>query len=65
MKNAVFWDVTLCSSGNNKRFGGTIASIIRAAQIGDLGTALAVTNNRSRLLLTNATQINITEDGSS
>jgi hypothetical protein len=46
MKNAAFWDMTPCGSCKNRR----IASIIRVARIGELGTTLAVTSNRSMLL---------------
>jgi hypothetical protein len=49
MKNGVFWDITLCGSCKNRRFGRTfIASFIRVT-IGELGTTLAVTSNRRRL----------------
>jgi hypothetical protein len=44
IKNAVFWNVTLCGSYNNQSFGGTIAPIIRVTRIGELGTTLAVTS---------------------
>jgi hypothetical protein len=30
VKNTVFWDVTQCGFCKNQRFGGIIASIIRA-----------------------------------
>jgi hypothetical protein len=33
VKNAVFLDVTLCGSYNNRRFGGTIVSIISVKRI--------------------------------
>jgi hypothetical protein len=36
VKDAVFWDVTPYGSCNNRRFGGTIASIIRVPRIGVL-----------------------------
>jgi hypothetical protein len=49
MKNGVFWDVTLCGSCKNRRFGGTCASFIRVTRIGELGTTLAVTSNRRTL----------------
>jgi hypothetical protein len=48
MKNAIFWDATPCGFCNNvsvKR----IASIIRVTIIGELGTTLALTSNRSTL----------------
>jgi hypothetical protein len=50
MKNGVFYDVTLCGSCQNRRFGGTIASFIRVISIGEIGTTLAVTSNRHKLL---------------
>jgi hypothetical protein len=43
MKNGIFWDVTLCGSCKNRRFGGISASFIRVTRIGELGTTLAVT----------------------
>jgi hypothetical protein len=42
LKNAVFWDVTPCSSCKNRRFGKSIASIIRVERISELATTLAV-----------------------
>jgi hypothetical protein len=48
MKNGVFWDVTLCGSCKNRRFGELSASI-RVTRIGELGTTLAVTSNRRTL----------------
>jgi hypothetical protein len=49
MKNAVLWDVTLCGSCKNRVSEERIASIIRVPNIGELGTMLAVTSNRSTL----------------
>jgi hypothetical protein len=49
MKNAVFWDVTTCGSCKNRHLGGT-NSFQHNAKIGELGTTLAVTSNRSTLL---------------
>jgi hypothetical protein len=46
LKNGVFWDVMLCGSCKNRRFGGTYAPIIRVTRIGELGTTLAVTKCR-------------------
>jgi hypothetical protein len=48
-KNAVFLDVTPSASCNNRRFEERIASIINLTRIGELGTTLAVTSNRSML----------------
>jgi hypothetical protein len=44
MKNAVYWVVTPRGSCENRRFGGTIASIINVTRIGEIGTALVVKN---------------------
>jgi hypothetical protein len=49
MKNAVFWDVTLCDSCKTEVSEERIASIIRVTGIGELGTTLAVTSNRRTL----------------
>jgi hypothetical protein len=49
MKNDVFWDVTLCGSCKNRRFGELSATFIRVTGIGQLGTTLAVTSNRRTL----------------
>jgi hypothetical protein len=49
LKDGVFWDVTLCGSCKNRRFGGCSASFIGATRIGELGTTLAVTSNRRTL----------------
>jgi hypothetical protein len=46
MKNAAFWDMVLCGSCKNQRFGGTYCLLAR--RIGELGT-LAVTSNYSML----------------
>jgi hypothetical protein len=49
MKNGVFWDVTPCDSCRNRSFEERSASLIRVTRIGELGTALAVNNNRRTL----------------
>jgi hypothetical protein len=49
MKNAVFWDVTSCDSCKTEVSEESIASIIRVIRIGELGTTLAATSNRSTL----------------
>jgi hypothetical protein len=49
MKNAVFWNVTSCGSCRNDVSEEHIASIIRVRKMDELGTTLAVTNNRSTL----------------
>jgi hypothetical protein len=38
LKHAVFWDVTPSGSCKTRRFGGSIASIIRVTRIDGLGT---------------------------
>jgi hypothetical protein len=48
-RNAVFWDMTPCRSYKNQSFGKIIASIVRVRRIGELGTTLTVTSNRSTL----------------
>jgi hypothetical protein len=40
MKNGVFWDVTPCGSGKNRRSEEFSATIIRVARIGELGTLI-------------------------
>jgi hypothetical protein len=50
IKNGVFWDVTLCGSCENRRFGEPSASFIRVTRIGKLETTLAVTSNRNTLV---------------
>jgi hypothetical protein len=47
MKDAVFWDDTPCGSCKNEVSEERIASIIKSARIGEVGTMLAVTSNRS------------------
>jgi hypothetical protein len=47
MKNAVFWDDMPCDSCNNRASEESITSIIRVTKIGELGTPLAVTSNKS------------------
>jgi hypothetical protein len=49
VKNAVAWGVTSCDSCKNQCFGKRITSILRVTRIGELGTTLAVTSNRSTL----------------
>jgi hypothetical protein len=45
LKDTVFWYATPCGSYKNRRFGRTY----RLKRIGDLGTTVAVTSNRSTL----------------
>jgi hypothetical protein len=52
LTNAVFWDVTPRSSCKNRRFGGIYGHHYQGEQIGELGTTLAVTSNRSMLRMT-------------
>jgi hypothetical protein len=49
MKNAIFWDVMPCSSVSTDVSQEHSVSIIRLTRIGELGTTLAVTSNRSML----------------
>jgi hypothetical protein len=49
MKTAVFWDVTTCGSCKSHILEERIVPIIRVTRIGELGTTLAVTSNRSML----------------
>jgi hypothetical protein len=57
VKNAVLWDVTPCGSLRTNVSEESIASIISVARIGELGTTLAITNNRSTAVKTsNLTQ---------
>jgi hypothetical protein len=49
MKNGVFWDVMPCGSCKNRRFLELSASFIKVTRIGQLGTTLAITNNRLKL----------------
>jgi hypothetical protein len=44
MKNAIFWDVTLCGSLSTEVSEELSASIIRVTRIAELGT-LAITSN--------------------
>jgi hypothetical protein len=46
MKNDVFWDVMLCGSCKNRRFGGTSRRLHQGDKNFELGTTLAVTSNR-------------------
>jgi hypothetical protein len=75
MKNGVFWDVTPCGSCENRRFVGSIASIIKVTIIDELGT-LALTSSpiiftlmmkaihsSGTSVLTGATRRHIAEDG--
>jgi hypothetical protein len=41
MKNAVFWDVTLCSSCVNRRFGGTYCLHLQGRKISEQGTSVS------------------------
>jgi hypothetical protein len=69
LKNAVFWDVTQCALGRTDVSEERIFSIIRVTRIGELGTKLALTCNRSTRrssatsVLTRAKRRNIPEDG--
>jgi hypothetical protein len=49
MMNGVSWDVTPCGSCNNRHPEELSASFIRVTRIGELGTTLALTSNRSTL----------------
>jgi hypothetical protein len=49
LKNAVFWDVTPCGFVRTDVSEERIASIMREKRIGEIGTTLAVTTNRSTL----------------
>jgi hypothetical protein len=42
MKNAVFWDATLCGSCENRCFGGVYSLISRVTRISELATAVAL-----------------------
>jgi hypothetical protein len=62
--NAVFWNGTPCGNRRFERRQRLHQHIIKVAGIGELGTTLAVTSNRSRLRRNKrATRRNITEDG--
>jgi hypothetical protein len=50
MKTAVFWDMTPCTSFNNRCVGGTFRLYHQVA-ISELGITLAVTSNRNTLLV--------------
>jgi hypothetical protein len=45
MKNAVFWDMTLCGSCKNCSFGGAYRPIVRVKRIRELEITLAVISN--------------------
>jgi hypothetical protein len=62
MKNVILWDVTPCGPCKNYCFLVSIASIIRVQGIGELGTMLAVTINRSRLQLLLTANVNLMMD---
>jgi hypothetical protein len=47
MNNSIFLDVTLCGFLRTDVSGEYIASFIRMARIGELGTRLSVTSNKS------------------
>jgi hypothetical protein len=49
LKTGIFWDVMLCGSCKNDVSEELNASIIRVTRIGELGTIIAVTNNRHTL----------------
>jgi hypothetical protein len=49
MKNAIFWDVTLCGSCKDRLSEELSASFVSVTRIGELGTTLAVTRNRRTL----------------
>jgi hypothetical protein len=49
MHNAVFLDVMLCGSCENRRFGGMYCLHHRVTRIGEIGTMSAVTNKRNTL----------------
>jgi hypothetical protein len=49
MKNAVFWDATLCGSCKNRRSEEHSTTIIRVTRVDVIRTTLAVTSNRSTL----------------
>jgi hypothetical protein len=51
MKNAIFWNVTPCVSCRSDISEECMAPVIRVKRINELGTALAVTSNRSTLFL--------------
>jgi hypothetical protein len=53
MKNGVFWDVTLCALVRADVSEELSASFIRVTRLGELGTSLAVTRNRSTLVTAN------------
>jgi hypothetical protein len=66
-KDVVLWEIALVRTDVS---GGTrVSSIIRVTRIGELGTTLALTSNRSTLrrsnisILTRATRRKIPEDG--
>jgi ABC-type uncharacterized transport system permease subunit len=69
MKNAVFWDVTLCDSYKNQSFGGTFASIIRVIRTVVPSSPIVVTLMMEAILssetsvLTRATRHNTSDDG--
>jgi hypothetical protein len=67
VKNAVFWDLCRVALVRTDVSEERIASIIRVTRIGELGTTLPVTSNRSTLRYTvdggaRATRRNIIED---
>jgi hypothetical protein len=45
VKNAIFWDVTLCDYCKNRVYEEPSASIIRVTRIGELGPTLAITSS--------------------
>jgi hypothetical protein len=61
MKNAVFWDVALCGSCLNRRFGGTCRLHLQGGK-NQLVTALATRSSESSLIR-RPTRRHIPEDG--
>jgi hypothetical protein len=47
LKNAVFWDVTLCGSCENRRFGGPYRLRHESDKIGELGTLTVTSSQRA------------------
>jgi hypothetical protein len=60
MKNGVFWDITLCGSCKNRRFGGT-AKVVPSSPI--LATMIMeALSSPEMLVFIRATRRNIPED---
>jgi hypothetical protein len=49
MNNAVFWDMMPCDFERTEDLEERIAAIIKVTRIGELGTMLALTSNKSTL----------------